>query len=135
MTTTTLTGPEALLKVLRDHDGGPMPVKELTAAAAKLTAMKGKTPQATLAAKVYTAAKKGETFEIVERGVVRLRVGATPRPVEELPNGDGPTAAPVEAREAKPDPKPTPKTPEQKRAEKAQRERERRAAKKAAAAA
>jgi hypothetical protein len=51
-----LTGRQAVAKVLAD--GQPRKAGEITAAAVKLTAMAGKTPQATLGALLYTEAKK-----------------------------------------------------------------------------
>jgi len=70
---------QAAIDVLREHDGGPMPVKDVTAEAAKRARLKGKTPQATVAGLIYAAAKRGETFKLTERGVVAL-IGAAAEP-------------------------------------------------------
>jgi len=57
------------------RQGGPMRVAELTRAVVKsgrVTRLKGKTPQATVAADIYVAAKAGRIFKRVDRGVVDL---------------------------------------------------------------
>ena len=67
-----LSGREALLAVIKKHDG-PMKVTDLIEAALKLkgvTGLKGATPRATLAAIVYSDAKKGKSFKKVDRGIV-----------------------------------------------------------------
>lgn len=115
---------QAAIDYLRENNGGPCPVKEVTAEAARRAKLKGKTPEATVAAQLYVAAKKGHLFAIPERGMVALLP-------ETAANGDGATesgetaegAADGEAslagdlsreartagrRQAKPDPKPAP---------------------------
>jgi hypothetical protein len=67
-----VTGPQALERVLAD--GRPRPVAEITAAAAKIaTGLTGRTPEATLSAQLYTAAKAGGFVELIDRGTFRLR--------------------------------------------------------------
>ncbi len=45
-----VSGRQAAINYLREHDGGPLPVREVTAEAAKRAHLKGKTPSATVAA-------------------------------------------------------------------------------------
>lgn len=113
------SGKQAAIDVLREH-GEPMLVKDLVAEAVKRTSMKGKTPTATIAAQIYTGAKKGETFRIVKRGVVELLPdGAQPEAAGETeaasdPDSPAVTLGSVVLRDgkaeakAKPDPKPEP---------------------------
>jgi hypothetical protein len=72
--TARVTGRQAIAKVLAD--GQPRPAKEITAAAVKLIrpVSKGKTPEATLGAFLYTQAKKPDGLvEQTGRGEFRLR--------------------------------------------------------------
>ena len=69
-----VTGRDALIRVLKQHEGQDMKVTELCEAAQKIAKLPGKTPLATLAAMVYTAAKTKDGFcAKVSRGVVRYR--------------------------------------------------------------
>lgn len=89
---------------------GAQPVKDVCQAAAKAAGLKGKTPEATVAAKIYLAAKKGETFKIVSRGQVELLPEtSTPAAKSETPAEAAATPAdkPKATREAKPHPKPS----------------------------
>jgi hypothetical protein len=72
-TKTRVSGREAIEKVLAD--GQPRPLREITDEALKLaTGMNGKTPAATLAAWLYTQAKKSDgVVELVAKGQFRLR--------------------------------------------------------------
>lgn len=111
---------QAAIDYLREHDGGPCPVKEVTAEAARRAKLKGKTPDATVAAQLYVAAKRGSVFAIPERGMVAL-LPETPDPGEGEGEqaGSGEAAAALDTdlsreartagrRQAKPDPKPAP---------------------------
>jgi hypothetical protein len=72
-----VSGREALIRVLKKHEGQDMKVAELCEAAQKIAKLPGKTPLATLAAMVYTAAKTKDGFcEKISRGVVRYRDSA-----------------------------------------------------------
>jgi hypothetical protein len=105
-----LSGKQAAIEILREK-GGPMPVKQLCEEAVKRApGMKGKTPTATIAATIYTAAKKGKTFRMVERGVVEL-LDETQEP-EAKPETESAAVTPGsvvlrDGNQAKPDPKPT----------------------------
>jgi hypothetical protein len=70
------SGKVAAIEVLR-RSRKAMPVKEIVAKALAdpaVTGMKGKTPEATLSAALYTEAKKKDGAVIlVERGVMRAR--------------------------------------------------------------
>lgn len=106
-----MSGREALIEVLREN-GGRMKIKDATAEAVKRAPrMKGKTPTATLAAMIYTAAKKpGGQFRVPEKGVVELveNPAETPiAPVEQLDAKAATTAK--DPGKAKPDPKPSTK--------------------------
>lgn len=60
--------------ILKKHRG-PMRVADLTAAvvkSGKAAGLKGKTPEATISAHIYVAAKAGRVFKKVDRGVVDL---------------------------------------------------------------
>lgn len=79
-----VTGRAAVAKVLAD--GAPRKTAEITAAAAKIaTGLKGKTPEQSLAAFLYTEAKKADG--IVERGpdkgTFQLRAATTTTPGQE----------------------------------------------------
>jgi len=78
-----LTFPAAAEKVLRDADG-PMKVKAIAELAVPLTATTGKTPVATLGARLITDANKGGTFVKVAPGTFDVRElnprGAAKRP-------------------------------------------------------
>ncbi len=80
-TKTNKSGKAAAIEVLR-RSRKPLPVKEVVAAALAdpdVIGMKGKTPEATLSAALYTEAKKPNGAVIlVERGVMKARP-ATPR--------------------------------------------------------
>lgn len=69
-----VSGREALIRVLKKRAGEDVKVTELCEAAQRIAKLPGKTPLATLAAMVYTEAKKPDGFaEKVGRGVVRYR--------------------------------------------------------------
>lgn len=115
-----VSGRQAAVDFLREKGGGPLPVKEITAEAASRAKLAGKTPQATIAAQIYTAAKKGVLFKIAERGMVALLPEAEPgetsgdAPEETAASDDEESiaadlargTAAVSGRAAKPDPKP-----------------------------
>jgi hypothetical protein len=91
---TKVTGRQAILQVLAD--GKPRATKEITAAAAAIaTDMKGKTPEATLGAFLYTQAKKPDGA-VVRAGKGKFKL----RPVKPgaAPKGDITTAAGRRAR-------------------------------------
>lgn len=83
MTTDKLTFPAAAEKVLRQADG-PMKVKAIAELAVPLTATAGKTPAATLGARLITDANRGGTFIKVAPGTFDVRElnprGAAKRP-------------------------------------------------------
>jgi len=70
------SGKTAAIEVLQ-RSRKPMPVKEVVAKALAdpgVTGMKGKTPEATLSAALYTEAKKPDgTVILVERGMMKAR--------------------------------------------------------------
>lgn len=114
---TKVSGKQAAIDYLTEKGGGPLPVNEVTAAAAERAGLKGKTPKATVAAMIYTGAKKGLIFKVPARGMVELL------PVTEAPEAEADTVettattetetpavekpATSEKRTAKPHPKPT----------------------------
>jgi hypothetical protein len=113
-----VSGRQAAIDVLREA-GGPLPIKQVTEEAAKRAQMKGKTPTATVAATIYTDAKKDSpTFVIVGRGVVALadqpQNGKAAEPVDESSPAVTPGTVVVRdgngKSEAKPDPKPKDKS-------------------------
>lgn len=77
-----VSGRQAAVDYLTENGGGPLPVKQVTEEAARRAKLKGKTPSATIAAQIYTTAKNGRFFKIVERGMVELV------PVSEAADGD-----------------------------------------------
>lgn len=88
---------QAAIDYLTENNGGPLPVKDVTAEAARRAKLKGKTPAATVAAIIYTDAKKTTpTFTLPERGQVALA------PV----TADTPAATPEKDSEADADPSP-----------------------------
>jgi hypothetical protein len=119
-----VSGRQAAIDYLRENGGGPLPVKDVTAEAAKRAGLKGKTPQATVAAMIYTGAKKGVGFKIAERGMVELlpdvgneTKGEASEPKAEVASGEESieadlrrgTEAVTGKRQATPHPKPTSK--------------------------
>ena len=70
-----ITGKQALVAVLEQNGNKPMKTKELTPQAAEMAkvTLKGKTPQATLAAVLATENAKRGLFERTAPGTYRLR--------------------------------------------------------------
>jgi HB1, ASXL, restriction endonuclease HTH domain len=120
-----LSAPLAAVEILK-AEGGPLHIKVITerVLAQYETGLKGKTPQATLGAKLHVSAKKGETFRKVGPGTFELiPEGETPAPVAPAVDEAGETAeddfdprppgskATIvrhgKGTEAKPDPKPS----------------------------
>lgn len=68
------TAREVAVEILREKGGGPMRVAELAKLVVESgkTKLKGKTPEATAAAHIYTAAKAGILFKKAGRGEVEL---------------------------------------------------------------
>ena len=94
--TKRVTGSQALLHLLAD--GKPRKVGELTATAVKMVrpAMKGKTPEATLSAWLYTQAKKpgGAVVRTKKPGEFKLRpIRPSERAMAEAAQHDAPAAA------------------------------------------
>lgn len=70
-----VTGKQAMIQVLLDHQNKPLDAKTLFGSALLLcTGMEdAKTPLATLAAQAYTSSKKGGVFQKVGKGSFKLR--------------------------------------------------------------
>lgn len=68
-----MSAPAAAIEVLR-KEGGPLHVKVITERILENydTGLKGKTPEATLGAKLHVSANKGETFRKVAPGTFEL---------------------------------------------------------------
>lgn len=83
------TAREVAVAILKKKGGGPIKVVELADLVVKSgrTKLSGKTPEATVAAHIYTAAKKGVLFEKTGRGEVKLLAGGAPAAAKEKPSG------------------------------------------------
>lgn len=104
----TISGRQAAIDVLREM-GGRGPVKDVCAEAAKRAKLGGPTPNATVASMMYQRAKKGQTFRIVERGVVELIEAQEPTQEQDETSPavtPGTVVLKDPQAEAKPDPKP-----------------------------
>ena len=104
--TAPLTATQAIRKVLEEADQ-PLKAGEIGDLVVPMVpGLKGKTPKATVAAKLYTEAKKPDAWVGKVNGGFVLIV----REVDKAPPTDGPAVIPgtkvLKQGEAKPDPKP-----------------------------
>lgn len=86
------TAREVAVAILKKRGGGPIKVTELSklVVASGRTKLTGKTPEATVGAHIYTAAKKGVLFEKTGRGEVKLLPDAgAPAPAAAAAGGSG----------------------------------------------